>query len=138
MNDWLSELISTPAREFTGFEAALSLMGALPPDQVIRLLDIRANTLQVRLHQLEAVTNGVPPNFPEIFLIEGEFQQALLRAEMAFVRTLLDRMRTGRITGLQSWRRLYELRAAGAGPDEIDAVLRAEFPLDMTWMEGPS
>ncbi len=138
MNDWLSELISTPAREFTGFEAALSLMGALPPDQVIRLLDIRANTLQVRLHQLEAVTNGVPPNFPEIFLIEGEFQQALLRAEMAFVRTLLDRMRTDRITGLQSWRRLYELRAAGAGPQEIDAVLRAEFPLDMTWMEGPS
>src|SRR6266536_2219467 len=39
--DWLSELLSIPVKEFTQFEAALSLMPCLPPDEVSRLLHMR-------------------------------------------------------------------------------------------------
>jgi DNA-binding PadR family transcriptional regulator len=138
MTDWLSELISTPGREFTGFEAALSLMGALPPDEVIRLLDIRANSLQVKQHQLEAVIANLPANFPRIYLIETEFQQSLLAAEITFTRGLLHDIKTDQLTGLKGWRRLHELRATDATPAEITAILSDEFPLDLTWMEDPT
>jgi DNA-binding PadR family transcriptional regulator len=134
MTGWLSELISTPGREFTSFEAALSLMGALPPDEVIRLLDIRANTLKAKHHSSEAVLNSVPPSFPQIFMIEGEFQHSLLRAELDFVQKLLHNLRTEQLTGVKGWRQMHEMRAAGASAEEIDAVLRAEYGLD-GWKE---
>jgi DNA-binding PadR family transcriptional regulator len=135
MADWLSELISTPAREFTGFEAALSLMGALPPDEVIRQLDIRLASLQVKHHSSEAMLASVPANFPRIFLIESEFQLSLLAAELAFVRQLLHELKTDQLSGIKGWRRLHELRATDATPDEINAILRNEFPMEITWME---
>ena len=134
MTDWLSELISTPGREFTSFEAALSLMAALPPDEVIRLLEIRVNSLQVKQHSSEAVFSSVPPNFPQIFMIESEFQHALLLTEIDFVRKLLQRLKTEELTGVKGWRRMHEMRAAGASPDQIDAVMRADFGLD-GWTE---
>ncbi len=134
MADWLSELISTPAREFTGFEAALSLMGALPPDEVIRLLDIRLNTLQLKHHSAEAVLAGIPDTLPRIFLIESEFQLALLATEIAFARKLVHDLRTDQLSGTKGWRRIHELRGTDATPDEIEEVLRAEYGMD-TWME---
>jgi DNA-binding PadR family transcriptional regulator len=134
MTDWLSELISTPGREFTNFEAALSLMGALAPDEVIRLLEIRANSLRARQHSSEAVLGAVPPNFPQIFMIEAEFQHSLLTAELGFVQKLLHNLKTEQLTGVKGWRVMHEMRAAGAAPDEIEAVLRAEFVNG--WEEG--
>ena len=135
MADWLSGLISTPAREFTGFEAALSLMGALPPDEVTRLLDIRLTSLQVKQRSLEAVVSGLGSSFPRIFTIEAEFQQALLATELDFVRKLLQELKTDQLSGITFWRRMHELRATDAGPQEIDAALKAEFSADFAWME---
>jgi DNA-binding PadR family transcriptional regulator len=134
MTDWLSELISSPGREFTGFEAALSLMGALPPDEVIRLLDIRLNSLQAKHHSAEAVLAAIPADFPRIFLIEGEFQLSLLAAEIAFVRKLLHELKTDQLSGIKIWRRMHELRATDATLQEASAILRAEFPEDMPWI----
>jgi DNA-binding PadR family transcriptional regulator len=130
MADWLSELISTPAREFTGFEAALSLMGALPPDEVTRLLDIRLNSLQLKHHSAEAMLAAMPDTFPRIFLIESEFQLALLATEIAFARQLLHELKTDQLSGTKAWRRMHELRGTGATPDEIEQVLRTEFAWD--------
>jgi DNA-binding PadR family transcriptional regulator len=135
MDDWLSGLISTPAREFTGFEAALSLMGALPPDQVIRLLDIRLKSLQLKHHSAATLLAGLPAGFPRIFLIENEFQLSMLAAEITFVRTLLDELKTDQLSGIKAWRRMHELRGTGATPDEIDQTLRAELTIDSHWME---
>src|SRR3954452_2644502 len=135
MVDWLSELISTPAREFTTFEAALSLMGALSPDEVIRLLDIRLSSLQVKKQFLEGMAAAMPSNFPRIFTIENEFQYSLLTSELTFVRGLLHDLRTEQLSGIKFWRRMHELRATDAGPQEINETLRAEFPMDFTWME---
>ncbi len=135
MTGWLSDLISTPAREFTGFEAALSLMAALPPDDVIRLLDIRLNSLQVKQRSQEAILGGLAPAFPRIFTIEMEFQNSLLAAETDFVRNLLHELKTDQLSGTKFWRRMHEMRATDADPQQIDAALRAEFAADFTWME---
>ncbi len=45
--DWLAELLSTPVREFTSLEAGLSMMALLPPDEVARLLEDRAERLRI-------------------------------------------------------------------------------------------
>src|SRR5215831_16621691 len=41
LTEWLSELLSVPVKEYLQFEAALSLIGALPPDEVGDLLEQR-------------------------------------------------------------------------------------------------
>jgi DNA-binding PadR family transcriptional regulator len=137
MTGWLSDLISTPKREFTGFEAALSLIGALPPDDVIRLLDIRVNALLQRQLAAEAALATVPPAFPEIFLIENQFQLTQLNAEITFVRQLLGKLKSDQLTGLKGWRRMHELRGTDATPQEIDSTLRAEFPDVFGWEAPP-
>jgi hypothetical protein len=133
MIDWLSGLISTPAREFTGFEAALSLMGALPPDEVIRLLDIRVSSLQAKQQSLDAIIAGMPADFPRMFMIETEFQLSLVTTELEFVRMVLHDLRTDQLSGIKFWRRMHELRATEAGPQEVEAALRAEFPMVFAW-----
>ncbi|HST86189.1 MAG TPA: helix-turn-helix transcriptional regulator [Kineosporiaceae bacterium] len=135
MAGWLSELISTPAREFTGFEAALSLMGALPPDEVTRLLDIRLASLRAKQSSLEAVLASLGSSLPRIFTIEVEFQNALLVAETDFVHGLLHELKTDQLSGTKFWRRMHELRATDASPQQIDEALRAEFAADFAWME---
>src|SRR5260370_1458288 len=45
--DWLSELISTPVKEYTWFEAGLSLIPALPPEGAVSLLAPRCNRLRM-------------------------------------------------------------------------------------------
>jgi DNA-binding PadR family transcriptional regulator len=135
MAGWLSGLISTPAREFTGFEAALSLMAALPPDEVTRLLDIRLASLRAKQRSLEAVLGGLGSSFPRIFTIEVEFQNALLVAETDFVHKLLHELKTDQLSGTKFWRRMHELRATNASPQQIDEALRAEFAADFAWME---
>ena len=53
--DWLAELLSTPARDFTSLEAGLSLMAGLPPEEVARLLAERASKLQMEIGGLDAM-----------------------------------------------------------------------------------
>src|SRR3984893_19035820 len=42
VHDWLTELISTPVRDYPAFQAALSFLPALPPADVTALLPRRA------------------------------------------------------------------------------------------------
>lgn len=38
LHDWLTELLSTPVKDYTSFEAALSFLPTLPPEDVASLL----------------------------------------------------------------------------------------------------
>jgi DNA-binding PadR family transcriptional regulator len=70
--DWLAELLSTPARDFTSLEAGLSLMAGLPPDEVARLLEGRTEKLRVALRALDAelaVTQEM--GLPQLFVVES-------------------------------------------------------------------
>lgn len=128
MTDWLAELISTPKKEFTQFEAALSLLAALPPDEVIGLLEQRLNNLRFHRTAHEALREqAAASNFPGLFLIEADYTFALLAAEIEFVSSLLDELRTGTLGGYGVWQRMHELRDAGASPAEIEATVADEF-----------
>src|SRR5450631_3037987 len=54
MHDWLTDLISTPVKDYPAFEAALSFLPALPPDDVVELLAERAQRLEFELAQSAA------------------------------------------------------------------------------------
>jgi len=120
LHEWLSDLVSTPTKEFTNFEAALSLIGALSPDEALLLLDARAHVLGMEQAGWRSVAEQAEASgFPAIFMIESEFTAALREAELAFVRGLADRIRHRTLGGIDAWERMHELRSAGASPDDI-------------------
>src|SRR5271170_4589320 len=53
-HDWLTDLISTPVNDYPSFEAALSFLPALPPDDVAGLLRERASHLELEIAQFHA------------------------------------------------------------------------------------
>lgn len=119
-DEWLEDLIATPVRDYHSLEAGLALMAGLAPDQVVRALEERSVKLRVELASVDESLRIVEEmRLPEIFSIEADFRQALLRAELDFVTALAERMRTDQLTGVVGWRRVHELLAQGMTLDEI-------------------
>jgi DNA-binding PadR family transcriptional regulator len=119
-DDWLAELLSTPQREYMSLEAGLSLMAGLPPDEVQRLLGERAERLRLELGGIEATHKVVAEmGLPRIFVVESEFREHMLRAELDYVSRLAGEIRTGELQGTSVWRRIHELRAGGMTVEEI-------------------
>ena len=120
--DWLAELLSTPVREFTSLEAGLSLMPGLPPDEVARLLEQRAERLQIELRSLEAMGAVADEmQLPELFAVESHYRHAMLRAELEFVIALAKRIRSSELGGAKLWRKIHELHADGMTFEEVMA-----------------
>ncbi|HMM40609.1 MAG TPA: PadR family transcriptional regulator [Thermomicrobiales bacterium] len=112
--DWLSELISTPVKEYTQFEAALSFLGVLPPDEVATLLREREGHLDVEIRQLRAVLEmTVERQIPRLFTVEGEYWLMLREAERAWVSQLAGEIERGELASLDLWRELHAQIAAG-------------------------
>lgn len=118
--DWLAELLSTPTKEYTSLEAALSLMPGLPPDEVARLLEERAARLELDLRSLTAAHElSRERHLPELFLVESRLREAMLRAELDFTSALAKDIRDGALSGTKGWRRWHELRADGLSFEQI-------------------
>ncbi len=106
--DWMSELLAIPEKEFPRFEAALSLMPGLPPEDVVALLRERTNRLEVELISIRALhVFADKEGLPRLFVVEGEYHQAMLEAELAFVRQLIADIEDGSI-GTELWRDLHD------------------------------
>ena len=116
--DWLAELLSTPVREFSSLEAGLSLMAALPPDEVARLLEGRAERLRIQLRAIDGMHAEVA-TLPDIFLVESHFRRAMLVAELEFTTKLAADIRSGAFAGTSGWRRMHEVLAQGIAFEEI-------------------
>ena len=65
MREWLSEMLRDPTPQFTDFEAALSLMGAIPPDEALALLKLRLKALRITSNQYDGVRANLPEGFPD-------------------------------------------------------------------------
>ena len=90
---WLTDMLPTPAREFPEFPAALAFLPILAPAEVRALLERRVAALAEKLAGIEA---QAPPGMPRLFLIEDEYRAAMLRAELAWLRALIEDLATGR------------------------------------------
>ncbi|MGH3095101.1 MAG: PadR family transcriptional regulator [Streptosporangiales bacterium] len=105
--DWMAELLSQPAKEYTQYEAALSLMGGLPPDEVIELLEQRCNVLDMQLKQSEFGVADLEQTAPRIFLVEWDYVNAMWRAELDWTRALVEAIKDGSYGGVELWRDMY-------------------------------
>jgi DNA-binding PadR family transcriptional regulator len=92
LRDWLRELVEEPGHEYPQFVAALSLIGALPPSEVLRLLRRRIDRLAEQRAEIEAIIGGsLAQGVPELFLVEEQYRLALLDAESSFARQFIER-----------------------------------------------
>ena len=127
MHEWLSEMLRDPTPQFTDFEAALSLMGAIPPDEALALLKLRLKALRIASNQYDGVRANLPEGFPALFMVEGDYSESVRRAEIAFVDKLAGDIEHGRLGGMEVWQRIHELRAAGHSGEEATAKIAEEF-----------
>jgi DNA-binding PadR family transcriptional regulator len=122
MTEWLAELVSVPVKEYLQFEAGLSLLPGLPPDEAAPLLRQRAELLDRRIDQLRAMHESQEKQgLPRLFWLESAYELALLKADVTFTRLLLADIESGELGGLDEWRSWYPPDpAAAGGPDRSD------------------
>lgn len=108
IHDWLTELISTPVRDYTSFEAALSFLPALPPEAVVDLLKERATRLEVDLVHAKSFRELAEKNrFPRLLWVEEEYRTVLREAELAYVRRLAREIANGTLEGSDWWAAIH-------------------------------
>ena len=111
--DWLSELLCRPVKEFTRFEAGLSLLPVLPPKDAAALLEERCKRLAVELEQYRSQRSSyLLRELPRLFLIESEYWMALREAELKWTRALIADITSGTLEGMDQWLKHHERAGA--------------------------
>jgi DNA-binding PadR family transcriptional regulator len=109
LHDWLTDLLSTPVKEYPAFQAALSFLPALPPDDVATLLYERAQHLEAELAQAAATRElAQKVGMPRLFWVEAEFEMVLRETELGYVRQLIADIESGALDGAGWWREIHE------------------------------
>ncbi|WP_139416233.1 PadR family transcriptional regulator [Agromyces laixinhei] len=123
-HDWMRELIAVPVKEYPAFEAGLSLLALLAPDEAVALLRERLERLDAELaSRAELAEQSDELRLPELFLVEFRYRVAMTRAEREFVATMLVRLESGELGGLDAWKAMHELIESGASAAEIESLL---------------
>ena len=94
--DWLRDLLAQPVNEYPQFGAALAFFAVLPKEEVVRLLKLRSALLdgQIAGSQKQLKT-FLEMGLPRLFLIEGEYSEAMKQAELDWVRQLIHDIESG-------------------------------------------
>jgi len=100
---WLREIIRQPAREYPIFTAAIALMGGLPMPEALSLMRERALLLERSIGEAEASHAVWLQTVPRIFMVEAEFAIHMKKAELEWVRRIIDDIEHGRIDGIHLW-----------------------------------
>jgi DNA-binding PadR family transcriptional regulator len=133
LDDWMSELLALPVKEYPQFEAALSLLPVIHPDKVLTLLRVRTSALEKEIADTRTLlTMASQAGLPRLLLIEGEYHVAVTVAELSWTRELIAELEAGSFEGLDLWRRWHE---TGELP-EMQMDLSAVDPELMSAAEG--
>ncbi|MCI0708985.1 MAG: PadR family transcriptional regulator [Chloroflexi bacterium] len=97
---WLREMLSTPAQEFPEFPAAVSLLPLLTPEDALHQMEIREARL---IEQKARLDEERQVNLPRLYLLEAEYMQTVLEAELRWVRSVIADLRSGQLTWDQDW-----------------------------------
>ena len=100
MVDWMTELISVPAKEYPRFMAGLSFLPSLAPDDALNALRTRADALAYTLASIRGGMKAAREvGLPRIFELEGEYEEQQLEAELHFVNALVKEIASGDLRG---------------------------------------
>ncbi len=124
MNDWMTELIAVPSKEYPAFMAGMSFLPSLPPEEALTALQSRADALRVKLAGMRgAMKAASDAGLPRIFELESEYEVQQVAAELKFVSALVDEMTSGTLEGLEMWRAFH---TEGFDPGEV--AFTFDFP----------
>ena len=112
--DWLRELLSVPAKEYTQFAAGLSFLAALPPGEAVELLEQRVRLLEEESTKMRSGMGAAAERqgVARLFLIENEHELVLREAELGWVRELVREIEAGTLGGLEEWESFHSQNAA--------------------------
>ncbi|WP_106399762.1 PadR family transcriptional regulator [Actinocorallia populi] len=107
--DWLCGLVEEPQHEYPQFVAALSLIGALHPDEAVGLLRRRLERLDGRIAQTRDLVDGASAlGVHPLFSVEEEYRLALLAADRAFTERLIAQITDPEDGWAAEWARFHE------------------------------
>lgn len=113
MRDWLRALIAEPRHEYPHFVAALSLIAALPPEEVVDLLRERARRVDEQRDETRAlVAETLAAAVHPLFLVEEDYRLALLDAEAAFIEDFIERITNPRTGWAPQWSEFHRDQGA--------------------------
>jgi len=114
--EWLAEMVSVPRNEFPEFPAALSFAMVLGPDVTLARLEQRAERLVESLASLDADLDAGSATLPRVALIEDEYRRAIAAAELSWVRSVVDDLRSGALSWAEDILDPDAVRAVVSGP----------------------
>jgi DNA-binding PadR family transcriptional regulator len=95
----LRDLVRYPQDEYPVFAAGLEMLRTLDRDEAVRLLEQRGTALEVGLAAHEQVLASLAKGgLPRTATLQVEFCQATRRAELAWVRQVIDEIRSGEMS----------------------------------------
>jgi DNA-binding PadR family transcriptional regulator len=104
MVDWMRQIISTPSPEFPDFPAALSVLAVLTPKDARQQLERRVTALELELKRLDGIM-AETSNLPRLFVLEMELIRANCVTELKWVRSVVEDLRSGKLTWNEKWLR---------------------------------
>jgi DNA-binding PadR family transcriptional regulator len=112
LDSWLRELVEEPQHEYPAFGAALSLIGALPPDEAVALLRARSEHLvKVQDETRQLIEDSLARDVPGLFLLEEEYRLTQLGAESTFVDQLIHRITDPTTDWVRLWTDFHQQKA---------------------------
>ncbi|MFB4317875.1 PadR family transcriptional regulator [Actinomadura sp. 21ATH] len=108
MVEWTRELVSTPHPERPRFVAGLSVLAAIPPGEAADLLRTRLGRLEETIGARRAGLAEHAKDVPRLFLIEDEYELAILEAEAAWVASMIEELASGSHPDLAVWQAWHD------------------------------
>ena len=94
---WLGELLAQPLSEYPLFTVAISFLAYLPMETALQALAARIIELEGEVAGIEARLQGLGQSLHRLLLLELEYVRALRLGELAWVRTIIQDIRAGRL-----------------------------------------
>lgn len=114
LHAWLHDLVAEPRHEYPGYVAALSLIGALPPAEVVALLRSRLERLATQRAEITAlVEHALAAGVHPLFVVEEDYRLAALDADVAFTERFIARIEDPGAGWKPLWEQFHRQRAAG-------------------------
>ncbi len=117
LHAWMRDLLVEPTNEFPRFIVALAHLPILTSVECRELLERRALHLEAQIAAIEVGLRG-SADLPRVFVVEAEYALTLRQAEMTWLRSIIDDLRSGRLT----WDRDELTRADGDSADSKEVT----------------
>jgi DNA-binding PadR family transcriptional regulator len=95
---WLREMVAVPQREPSVFMASVNFLIHLTTSDAIAQLEDRAQRLHQEIGTTEVAMKQVAAFLPRCHLLEGEYLLWMRKAELQWVRSVVEELHSGQLT----------------------------------------